>query len=108
MSQEAPLAKTELPRNKDVVRAFALRKALAVSAGVGLVFGLTAIGFFNENSTLVLGGLTARGWQLAVIGIMLILAGVMIAVWRCPACSFFLGMAGEPRQCPRCQAQLKK
>jgi hypothetical protein len=108
MSQGDPLLKQELPGIKVAVRAFAWRKGLAVTAGVGLVFGLTAIGFFNENSTLILGGLTARGWQLVVIGVMLILAGLMIAVWRCPVCSFFLGLAGEPRHCPRCQTQLKK
>jgi ribosomal protein S27AE len=91
----------------DVSRRFGVRKILAILAGVGMVFGLVAIGFFNENAGLVLGGLPTRAYQLMVIGGMIVLAMVMVLFWRCPACGHFLALESNPVQCPRCRARLK-
>jgi hypothetical protein len=84
-----------------------VRKILAALCGAGLVLGLALVGFFNENAGLVLEGLTARGWQLLILGVMLVLGGLMLWLWRCPACGTFLGLMRTPAQCPRCGAHLR-
>ena len=71
-----------------------------------MILGLALIGIFNENYTLVLSGLTARGWQLLTLAVMVLLGAAMVWLWRCPACGFFLGLMRTPRQCPRCGASL--
>lgn len=87
---------------------FRVRKVLAAVCGAGMILGLALVGFFNDNSALVLEGLTARAWQMLILAVMVLLGVAMIWLWRCPACGFFLGLMRTPPQCPRCGARFRQ
>ena len=86
--------------------AFRTRKLLAALCGAALVLGLALVGFFNENSSLVLAGLTSRAWQLIILAVMVGLGAAMVLLWRCPVCGLFLGLLRTPAACPKCGAML--
>ncbi len=89
-------------RRAQLRTSFRRRRRFHWSVNIALVVAVLAFIVATPDST---GSVQGVAFEI-VAALLLAAIGVTFFVWRCPACSSYLGRSLSPRECPRCGARL--